>query len=336
MLPLNRSKPLPAAGTWRRLAHYWRKSGGERAELRLEPAQLVELGPVDPRRLEEDVGQRERPRVRAPSGEQAGVNRRPADAIHSSARHEAVDSAILASAVGFLDRVLGRTPERDEAQTRKLNACIVHAGGLLGIVGESYRQSELRVLSGRTTDGSAFREDLVDYAAEVAESEPDRRWFMPVLTREPDTPKDPNVVAVRAQGGGKLGYLPREDARRYGRVFESLEKRGYEAAACPAMLTGGGSGESYGVVLAISAPGYVLGDLTADERDAVRESKAREKDARDRAIYEAVLAGETWETVAEAHGYKTAGGARAAAHRYAERNGLEMPPHKRGPRRQTD
>jgi HIRAN domain len=243
---------------------------------------------------------------------------------------------MLTLAVAFLDRVFGRKPESNEAQPRKLNACVVHAGGLLGIVGESYRQDELRVLSGRTTDASAFREYLVDYAAEVAESEPDRRWFMAVLAREPDNPKDPDAVAVHARGGGKLGYLARENARRYGRVFESLEKRGYEAAACPAMLTGAGSGESYGVVLAISAPGYVLGDLTADERDAVRESKAREKDARDRTIYEAALAGETWETVAEAHGYKTAGGARAAAHRYAERNGLEMPPHNRGPRRQTD
>jgi HIRAN domain len=90
---------------------------------------------------------------------------------------------------------------------------------------------------------------------------------MAVLVREPDNPKDRDAIAVHAQGGGKLGYLTRENAHRYGQVFESLEKRGYEAAACPAMLTGGG-GESYGVVLAISAPGYVLRDLTADERGA--------------------------------------------------------------------
>jgi hypothetical protein len=85
---------------------------------------------------------------------------------------------------------------------------------------------------------------------------------MAVLMREPDNPKDPEAIAVHAQGGGKLGYLKREDAQRYGHVFQSLEKRGYDVAACPAMLNGGG--DSYGVVLAISAPGYVLRDLTAD------------------------------------------------------------------------
>src|SRR5204863_7608817 len=49
-------------------------------------------------------------------------------------RHEEVALAILASAVGFLDRVLGRTPERDrapeldQARTFTLDACVVHAG----------------------------------------------------------------------------------------------------------------------------------------------------------------------------------------------------------------
>jgi hypothetical protein len=158
--------------------------------------------------------------------------------------------------------MLGRTSKPDEA--RKLNTRVVHAGGLLGIVGESYRQDELRMLSGRTTDASAFREDLVDYAADVAENEPERRWFLALLVREPENPKDEHAIAVHAQGGGRLGYLTREDARRYGQVLKSLEKRGYDAAACPAMLTGGGAEESYGVVLAISAPGYVLNDLTAE------------------------------------------------------------------------
>jgi hypothetical protein len=238
---------------------------------------------------------------------------------------------MLRSAVGFLDRLLARSPERVLPETRKVDACVVHAGGLLGIVGESYRQDELRALAGRTSDATEFRKDLVDYAAEVADSEPDRRWFMAVLVREPDNPEDENAVAVYAQAGGKVGYLRREDARRYGQVFESLEKRGYAAAACPATLTGGDAGKSYGVVLAISSPGYVLGDLTSEERQAVRESRAREKDARGRAVYEAAVAGERWEAIAAAHGYKTAGGAHTAARRYADEHGLEMPARKRGP-----
>lgn len=167
--------------------------------------------------------------------------------------------------MGFLNRLFGREPAAET--TLKLNACLVHAGGLLGIVGESYRQDELRALSRRTTDASRFRPDLVDYAAEVADDEPDRRWFLAVLVREPENPKDPEAVAVHAKGGGKLGYLNREDARRYTQVFRSLEKRGYDAAACPAMLNGGVGGKSFGVVLAISAPGYVLNDLTSSDPD---------------------------------------------------------------------
>lgn len=153
--------------------------------------------------------------------------------------------------MGFLDRVLGRTPAAGSA--RKLDAAIVHAGGLLGIVGESHRQDAVRALSRQTSDASPYRGELVDYAAEVADDEPERRWFRAVLVREPDNPHDPEAIAVHAQGGGLLGYLKREDARRYGRVFESLNKRGYEAAACPAMLMGGG-GKSYGVVLASQHP----------------------------------------------------------------------------------
>ena len=110
----------------------------------------------------------------------------------------------MLAVMGFLDRLLGRKPEPEPAL--KLNAYRVHAGGLLGIVGESYRQDELRALSRRTSDASRFRADLADYAAEVADDEPDHRWFLAVLVREPDNPKDPEAVAVHAEGGGKLGY----------------------------------------------------------------------------------------------------------------------------------
>lgn len=138
--------------------------------------------------------------------------------------------------MGLLKRMLGRAAE-DSPDVRSLNACVVHAGGLLGVVGESYRQDALREVAARTTDAAAFSDELVDYAAEVAAKEPHRRWFMAVLVREPDNEHDPLAVAVHAAGGRRLGYLTRENARAYGQVFESLEKRGYEAAVCPAMLS---------------------------------------------------------------------------------------------------
>jgi hypothetical protein len=201
--------------------------------------------------------------------------------------------------MGLLRRMLGGASEESQ-DVRSLNACVVHAGGLLGVVGESYRQDALRELAGRTTDASAFSDDLVDYAAEVATSEPHRRWFRAVLVREPGNEHDPKAIAVYAEGGGRLGYLTREDARAYRQVFESLDKRGYNAAACPAMLNGGHGGKSYGVVLAISAPGYVLKDLTADERQVKREDRAREKDSRGRTLYDAALGGATWQEIADA------------------------------------
>ena len=131
----------------------------------------------------------------------------------------------MLAVMGFLDRLTGRKPDSEPAL--KLNACLVHAGGLLAIVGESYRQDELRAVSRRTTDGSRFRADLASYAAEVADEEPDRRWFLAVLVREPDNPKDPEAVAVHAERGGKLGYLK---PRRCATVSRRCSARSRSAA----------------------------------------------------------------------------------------------------------
>ncbi len=111
-----------------------------------------------------------------------------------------------------------------------------------------------------TTDSTPYLEDLCDYALEVAQDEPERRWFRAVLVPEPDNLYDANAVAVYAEGGEQVGYLSREDAIEYHAVFESVVKRGFSGGACPAMLTGGGD-KYYGVVLALSSPGHVMGDL---------------------------------------------------------------------------
>jgi hypothetical protein len=47
----------------------------------------------------------------------------------------------------------------------------------------------------------------------------------------PDRPKDRDAIAVHAEGGGKLGYLSRENAEGYGQMFKPFEKRGYNAVA---------------------------------------------------------------------------------------------------------
>jgi hypothetical protein len=152
------------------------------------------------------------------------------------------------------------------AQAGRLSASTLHAGGLVAVVGESHRQEALQAVAKTTTDATSFLEDLCDFALEVAQDEPERRWFRAVLIREPENPYDSNAIAVYAEVGKQVGYLSREHASDYHEVFESLAKRGYQAGSCPAMLMGGGGRKSYGVVLALSSPGHVMGDLHADER----------------------------------------------------------------------
>ena len=52
----------------------------------------------------------------------------------------------------------------------------------------------------------------------------DRRRF--ALVAEPDNPHDPQAIAVVLEGGGKVGYLPREEAERYGRLMDAVAARG--------------------------------------------------------------------------------------------------------------
>jgi hypothetical protein len=231
--------------------------------------------------------------------------------------------------MGLLARLFGR---RERPST---DALMVRGVMLLPVVGESYRQDALRAVARIGTDATPFLEELDDYAREAAETE-GRRWFRAALVREPNNPKDPQAVAVHASGIGCVGYLTREDAARYEQVFASAAKRGFTALACPAMLTGGDAGRSYGVVLAFSAPGYILQDLTADEREARQAetaSRRRTKDERDRAVYEAALAGASWKTIAAEHGYETPSGAYAAAKRYAEHHDLPPPAPRQAKRR---
>ncbi len=86
------------------------------------------------------------------------------------------------------------------------------------VVGESFRQSELRALDGRIN---------VDHQG--------RRTFAAALRAEPDNPHDSSAVAVAAaDNGDHLGYLPRELAANY---HSALLQRG--GAEVPAILFGG-------------------------------------------------------------------------------------------------
>ena len=66
-----------------------------------------------------------------------------------------------------------------------------------------------------------------------------------------------------ASGSGLVGYLDREAAVSYAAVFEELERQGVVVGACPAYLIGGDD-VSLGVILCLSSPEAVVGDLRAE------------------------------------------------------------------------
>jgi hypothetical protein len=153
-------------------------------------------------------------------------------------------------------RICGRT-QTASADLR------LHAGGIVEVVGESYRQEALQQLAPRTTGPDQFLDELSGYARERAEDWPlGNGWFRATLMPEPTNPADPYAVAVSAEGAGQVGYLRRNDARAYAPVFVALEAHGCRGGSCPAFLVGGEAGKSYGVLLCLSAPDVVVRDLT--------------------------------------------------------------------------
>lgn len=127
----------------------------------------------------------------------------------------------------------------------------------------------LRRLARKATYPGAYLEYLTGRALEIAESEPDsRRWFRAVLFPETTNPADPKAIAVHADGVGHVGYLSRDDARAFRRVFDALSDQGYAVATCPAFLIGGQPDKpSYGVMLCLSGPAQILRDLEENPPD---------------------------------------------------------------------
>jgi hypothetical protein len=163
--------------------------------------------------------------------------------------------------MGFLDRLRGDAGR----QARTTDALTLHAGGMLAVVGESHRQDALAQVARIATGPEPYLEELKGRARSTARRE--AVWFRAALMREPENPYDENAIAVHAAGVGLVGYLDRETALDYAPVFEELERQGFSVGSCPAVLTGGGPDKSWGVVLCLSSPDAVLGDLTAPNRD---------------------------------------------------------------------
>lgn len=129
------------------------------------------------------------------------------------------------------------------------------------VVGESHYQAALRRLQRTCVPG--------------AEGRPS---FSAALVREPENPYDAHAVAVMS-AMGHVGYLPRDDARRYGPTLLELHRVGYDGGSCRALLNGGKRDRpSFGVTLCVSYPEDCEMDLglrAADDKPTVGRVRGR-------------------------------------------------------------
>jgi hypothetical protein len=101
----------------------------------------------------------------------------------------------------------------------------------LRVTGSPHYQAELQAAAGPKRPGGVE----------------DRRQF--ALVAEPDNPHDPQAIAVRLEPGGPtVGYLPREEARRYARLLDAVAALGRRAVTDGVVLGGDADRDSLFVV----------------------------------------------------------------------------------------
>jgi hypothetical protein len=137
--------------------------------------------------------------------------------------------------LGFLRRLLGggqQPPDRPSAWSPEQRPAWMRNGievqlfegrEDLVVVGEaSYQDNLWRIVGRRRSPDGRVREEVYG-----------------VLVAEPDNPYDANAVAVWIQGL-KVGYLSREDARRYRPGLLALERQHGKPIALAGVIAGGG------------------------------------------------------------------------------------------------
>jgi hypothetical protein len=106
----------------------------------------------------------------------------------------------------------------------------------------------------RVVGESHYQEVLSQIVSRCVPAPDGHPCFPVVLVPEPDNPYDSNAIAV-ISALGCVGYLPRDDARRYGPTLQAVMERGYSGGSCTALLNGGAVDRpNYGVVLVLSYP----------------------------------------------------------------------------------
>ena len=69
------------------------------------------------------------------------------------------------------------------------------------------------------------------------------------LEAEPENPHDPAAIAVRLEPGGeRVGYLPREEAVRFGRLMDAVAARGRRPVSEGVILGGDADRDTFFVV----------------------------------------------------------------------------------------
>jgi hypothetical protein len=139
--------------------------------------------------------------------------------------------------MGLLDRFRATVAQPSPARLPVGKFAAMPQDGFMRVVGESQYQPVLTQLAGRCVPG--------------AEGRPS---FPVALVPEPDNPYDAHAIAVVSELG-HVGYLPRDDAPRYGLTMSFLRRGGYDGGSCSALLNGGSRDRpSYGVTLCVGYP----------------------------------------------------------------------------------
>ena len=151
--------------------------------------------------------------------------------------------------MGVLRRILGRDrpttnpPVTGTPRSPTRGVYVLPRDSYFAVHGESFHQGNIEAL-------------LATCAPHPDED--DRPACDVLLRAEPTNPVDPNAIAVHATTG-HVGYLPRDVAPDFGRVFAELHQRGYTGASCGALITGGTPDKpSRGVVLLLGNPDACL------------------------------------------------------------------------------
>jgi hypothetical protein len=179
----------------------------------------------------------------APAAPTTGTAGTPRDTTHAG-RHQRVDPPV------DLDAVLAAPAPQSQAphlRRRRLSA-----DGRLAVVGESRYQRTLA----HAARGVVVHPGLENCPEVTA-----------LVVPEPDNPIDRNAVRVDVLvdgGTATAGHLARDVAPRYQSALLDLADRGF-VGTCPARITGGGPGRSYGLFLHLNgAEDLIVENLTDD------------------------------------------------------------------------